>query len=368
MKELFLDVNAHMPIVPKAMKALIDYNSSMSGHGHAMSPSIPGRAAANAIEEARTKIAELLKAKSSDQIVFTSGCTQACEWAVEIFKNYVEQHDLITYCSPTEHPAIKQSVDKLITNPVIMPIDTNGVIALCNHSVEESGFVCIHLQNELGIIQPIDTLNGRFLLSDMSQSAGKLSIDLSHLPVDVAIFGAHKFGGPVNLGFLYFKDTTNWKMFGTGSRYFFDRPGTPDVAAAVASASALEEAVNTLPERTQKMLEFRSVLEPGLKELGFDIVGENAQRCPNTTFVSMPNGLGFQLMTELGEHGIYVGLGSACGSAYTGASPLMKKLGRSGGPHDYMRISQFGNYASTEAKLFLDIIQKCMKKGKNERL
>jgi cysteine desulfurase len=364
MQELFLDANAHLPVNPKAMQAVVDFNRSMAGHGHAMSPSIPGRAAATAMEEARGKIAELLGCKSADQIIFASTCTQACEWAVKMFQAVCLANDFLPFKSPTEHPAISQAIDA--TMPVCLPIsiDPNGVVDIQETFRNKSAMVCIHLQNEIGVIQPIEQLGCDYLLSDMSQSAGKLQINLSRMPVDIAVFGAHKFAGPSSLGIIYLKDTSQWKMFGTGSRYFTDRPGTPDVASIVGTAVALEESIRTIPERTQRMEEFRSVLEPGLKEMGFEIVAEKAYRCPNTTFVSMPYGEGFASMASLGEHGIYVGLGSACGSAYAGASPLMKKLGRTGGPHDYMRISQFGEYASKEAQLFLDMLRKCIQEGK----
>ncbi len=362
--ELYLDANAHKPMSAAAIKALVAFNNSGAAYGHAMSPSIPGRAAANAMEEARARIAACLGAKSADQIIFTSTCTQACEWATKIFQSVCLENEYQPFKSPTEHPAINQASDANILVCTPMVIDSNGVIDVASTFCNKSAFVCVHLQNEIGVIQPIEQIAGDYLLSDMSQSAGKLPINLSSMPVDIAVFGAHKFGGPGNIGFLYLRDSSQWQPFGTGSRYFTDRPGTPDVASVVATAAALEDAIKTMSERTQMMEDFRSILEPGIKELGFEIVAEQARRCPNTTFVSMPNGQGFVLMSALGERGIYVGLGSACGSAYTGASPLMRQLGRTGGPHDYMRISQFGEYSSKEAKLFLDTLRKCMIEGK----
>ena len=193
----------------------------------------------------------------------------------------------------------------------------------------------------------------------MSQALGKIPVNVSDLNVDLAVFGAHKFGGPGGLGFIYIKDPSNYLPFGTGSRYFLDRTGTPDVAAAVAAAAALEDAVLSLSTRMSRMTKFRDTLEEGLESLGLEIIGKNANRAPGTTFVRIPN-KGLHSVIKLGEHGIYVGLGSACGSVHTGESPLMKEIGCPGTIHDFMRISQFGEYGAPEAKHFLNILRKVL--------
>ena len=355
MRELILDTNAHKPMCQKALKAFNDFNNSFAAYGHAMSPNGPGRAAAEVLEESRGKIARLLGAKPG-QIFFTSTCTQACEWAV-VMMNRLSAGRTVHW-SPAEHPAIKYAVKKNILNRYEIPVNSDGVIEIDSLNLQD--IVCIHMQNEIGIIQPIEKLNPKYLLSDMSQSAGKLEINLSSLPVDIAVFGAHKFGGPTSVGFIYIKKNEYWMEFGTGSRYYTDRTGTPDVAGIVATAAALEDAMATLPERKEKMIEFKNVLEPGLMEMGFNIIGLNAERCPNTTFVHMPDGKGLIATLALGEHGIHVGLGSACGAAHTGTNPLMSKLGYDGESHDFMRISQFGEYGADDARVFLDSLKKCL--------
>lgn len=354
-KQLFLDCNAHMPMGPKAMSAFIEANDAFLGHGNAQSPSATGRAASNEIEKARSKIAELLGAKTPNQIIFTSGSTQACEWATNLLKNL--SPDSI-YVSPTEHPAMKDAIYSSFQNIKEIPIDNNGVI----QEIEDlnSAGSCIHIQNEIGIIQPLERLKFKYLLTDMSQSAGKTQINFKELKnVDIAVFGAHKFGGPASIGFMYLKDTSYWKEFGTGSRYYMDRSGTPDTAAIVATAEALDDAMHTLPQRLERMKEFRDILEPGLKSLGFEIIAEKAERHPSTTFVNMGSGKGIVTLFNLGDRGIIVGLGSACGSSYLGSSPLMEKLGRlNESPNNFIRFSQFGTYGTNEAKHVLEVLKK----------
>lgn len=380
-KEMYLDANAHLPISAKAIKAYIDFSNSKAGHGHPMSLSEPGRLAATAIEEARAKIAFLIGAKSANQIIFTSSSTQACEWAVQMFLefNYKGHRDIENPVAifPAEHPAIKDALEKLIDNfynspHSLIPINSDGVIQPFEkeawNEFYSNKIICTHMQNEIGVIEPIHEIKEgnffskivhdrekKYVLSDMSQSLGKVSLNVSDLNVDVAVFGAHKFKGPGGVGFIYLKDPSWWRPFGTGSRYFMDRTGSPDSAGIVASAMALEDALDTLTIRQQNMISFQKTLESGLKERGFEIVAEKANRSPNTTFVSIPGQAMIAIM-KLGEKGIHVGLGSACGSMHSGPTPLIKVLGRPGTVHDYLRISQWGEYDQDDATYFLETL------------
>lgn len=337
-----------------AIKALTDFNNSPAAHGHPMSHS--GRKSADAIEKARYKIAELIGAQNSNQIFFTTTCSQACEWAVFILSLISERE--IYAATAIEHPAIRQSIDSYFIKEDIVQLNINNDGQVILDREIYPALVCIYAQNEIGTIQKVNDLNCQYLLSDTSQALGKIPFSVGN--IDIAVFGAHKFGGPASVGFLYLKDTNWWSEFDAGSRYFMDRAGTPDTASIVATAAALEYAIQTLPERTQKMLEFRGELEPGLKSLGCEIVGENVERLPNTTFIVLPKEKSMHVLLELSEHGVYCGLGSACGSIHTGASPLMRKMSKGDSATDFMRISNFGEYSKSEAAMFLDVLKKVL--------
>jgi cysteine desulfurase len=359
-KELFLDSNSHSAMSEIAIKAFVEYNKSTAGKGHPMTPSKPGRKAASALETARGQIAFMLGAKRPGQIIFTSTCTQACEWAMRILHQCtteprikLDKTDKRVFISPVEHPAIR----RFEYDHSLLPIDENGVIQECKISKA----ACIHVQNEIGIIQPLERIKAGYLLSDMCQSVGKVTINLSEMPVDIAVFGGHKFGGSAGVGFIYLRNIEWWTEFGIGSRYFSDRTGTPDVASVVATAAALEEELRTMPERLAKMKEFQSTLESALEELGCEIIAKNAMRVPNTTFIKLPNPRAMEVLLDLSKQGIYVGLGSACGSLHTGDSPLMNALGRSGGAGDFLRFSQHGDYGKAEALFLIDKIKQIMR-------
>jgi cysteine desulfurase len=359
-KELFLDCNAHTPISERALDTFVKYNQSLAGHGHPMAPNKPGREAACALETARGKIANLLGATRPGQIIFTSTCTQACEWAVKILESitpiYKSKPSTVKYhyVSPVEHPAIRDCTRDWQK----LPIDENGVVQTTG-PIHKA--VCTHIQNEIGIIQPLEQIGSLYKLVDMCQSIGKVSINLQEMPIDIAVFGGHKFCGSASVGFIYLKNIEWWVEFGTGSRYAMDRCGTPDVAAIVATAEALEDELMSMPERLDKMREFQSELEPGLEELGCEIIAKDANRVPNTTFLKLPKPMAMEVLLGLSQEGIYVGLGSACGSMHTD-SPLMAALKRKGSLSDFIRISQHGDYGRVEARLVIDKIKQQLRK------
>src|SRR5690606_1574188 len=194
MRELFLDANAHLPMSKPALDAFIKTNSSLAGHGHALAPSAPGRAAEAAIEDARSIIAERLGTEHPNQIIFTSTCTEACSWGLELFsKININKNILIT---PTEHPAVRQKAKELFPSRIMLSTDKDGLLDLDYPTDNSSAIISIYIQNEIGIIQPVQKLNASSLFLDMSQGPGKINLpklsDIKNL--DVAVFGAHKFG------------------------------------------------------------------------------------------------------------------------------------------------------------------------------
>ena len=351
---LFLDTNAHLSLNAKALAAFVNFNNSAGGHGHAMTPSLPGRSAAAELEKARETIARLIGAKNSKQIVFTTSCTQACEWGLEILNSRKFSK---VYCSTVEHPAVSFKASELFGNNDLF-VDKDGTIA-CGFSPAEtnSALICIHVQNELGTLQPIETIKVPFFC-DMSQSLGKIPVNVSKIPnLKIATFGGHKFGGPVNFGFMYLQDPSWWKEFGSGSRYYIDRPGTPDVGLAVAGAVALEDALKTLSVRYQKALEFKKVLESNLPS-HITIMGKNGTRIPHVSYLCIGDRMGSFVVNQLSNEGIYVGLGAACGSLTSKSSPLMRAIGHSGRSDAYIRISNWGYYGGVEAQRVVKVLKK----------
>lgn len=351
---LFLDSNAHLPLNKKALEAFTSFNNSLAGHGHASSMSAPGRAAKQVIEESRANIAKAIGADSPKQIFFTSSCTQACEWGLEIMNSQGFEK---VFTSTIEHKSVAEKSRTLFGNNDLF-VSKSGIVSCEYNPGNNRAFVCIHVHNEIGTIQPIEKIQVPFFC-DMSQTLGKVPINVSSLPnLKVAVFGAHKFGGPVGVGFMYLRDPKWWREFGTGSRYFFDRPGTPDAGMIYATAVALEEASKTVRDRYERALMFRSILEKAVQEMGFEIIGESASRVPHVTFIQIGHRMASHVIHQLEAEGMYIGRGSACGSICSSSNPVMTALGYGGHSEDYIRISQWGNYGPKEAKELIRCLQK----------
>jgi len=343
MQELYLDTNAHVSLSQAARNV---YNKSLE-LGHPSSLNAIGRKSAALLEGARAKIAELIGAKTPNQIYFTSGCTQAAEWAVKL--TFAFNKNIV--CSSIEHVAVRDPVE--IKGCDFEKVNSNGLLI----SNKFDCLICIHSHNEFGTIQDFSKIERKFLFSDLSQTLGKEQLNVTDLNVDLGIFGAHKFGGPTGVGFMYLKNPNLWEPYGTGGRYFLDRTGTPDVLGILATAEALEDALKTLQSRQEKMIEFHSVLEKSLEERGARIIAKNANRLKNTTFFYLENQAADKML-KMSEQGIHYGLGSACGSVYADISQSLKALGEKGSFCDYARVSSWGQYGKKEAERFLDIFDK----------
>ena len=356
---LFLDSNAHMPMCKEAIQDIVKFNSDdLLGHGNAMASTALGKNVASWIEQSRKKIATLIGATDPGQIIFTSSGTQACEWGLEIL---AAQGFERVFTSQVEHNAVSEKARELFGNNDLFT-SKDGVVGCSFDPGENSAIVCMHVQNELGTIQPIDQIKVPFF-SDLSQSIGKIDVNVSAMPnLKVAAFGAHKFGGPVGIGILYVQDKKWWKPFGTGSRYMLDRPGTPDAVMIHATATALNVAVKTIRQRYENALLFNTTLETGIKDLGIEIIGEGHYRIPHTTFIKIGKKMGHYIISQLEAEGIHVGSGSACGAIHSGSNPVMSALGMGGSAKDYIRISQWGNYGVREAKMVLKALARCVPK------
>lgn len=353
---IFLDANAHLPLHPKALDALISFNRSTAGYGHPMSTSLPGRLALSELESARKSIAQNIGA-NPDQIIFASTCTQACEWGLQILKS---QNFTKVYSSTIEHKAVAVKSTNLFGNYDLL---TNKYGTVSFPPPEpNTAIICIHVQNELGTIQSIESIQVPFF-SDITQSIGKLPLNVSKLPnLKIAVFGAHKFGGP-NLGILYLQNPSWWIPLGPGGQHYHDRPGSPDVGTIIAASVALEEGIKTLSVRFENALRFRDIVEDSLRAFGIEIIGDQASRIPHTSFINIGKKMGPYIMSQLEAEGIYVGLGSACGALLSSANPIISALGKGGHAHDYIRISQWGNYGESEAKFVAKSLAKYLPKS-----
>lgn len=355
-KKYYFNAAAHVAPSAQTLKSYCQFSTGLGGHGHPSGLNASDREAARELENARQTIASLLGAQDSSQIIFTSSCTQACAWGLQILRFLTPEGSRAV--SPIEHSAVRS----VTSDFQLLLCNSDGEVQRPYNSDIQAAAI-VGTQNEFGTQQNLLEVKYSwkipYIFSDLSQTAGKEKISLD--AVDLAAFGAHKWGGLPGLGVLYMQNIDYWQSFSGQPGFFLDQPGTPHVGAAVAAATALQEANNSWLERQQKMLDFQSTLEFGLKNRGYSIVAEDSPRSLGITLVAGWED-SLSLLLDLEKENIFVGVGSACSSLESEVSPALQALGRTETKENLLRISTFGEYDGKDAQHFLQILDNKVKK------
>jgi cysteine desulfurase len=356
---IYLDHNATTPAFPEVVEAMRacwsePYLNPASQHEF-------GRRARRTLEDARDRIAELLGASTRDRVIFTSGGTESNNLAIRgLFQragasarlsssnappplSNAAEHPAHIITSAIEHPSITTLAKHLSQTACQvdqLTIDPNGVIRIDDLPrllQPQTRLVAAMLaNNETGVIQPITelakTCNDRDvpLHTDTAQAAGKLPLNFKDLGVATMTIAAHKFGGPIGVGALLVRsDVELAAILHGGVQQSGIRPGTESVPLAVGMQVALELWDKNRREWLAHLQTLRDEFESSLKraECPLEIVGEKADRLPNTSNVAFL-GLDRQaLFVALDQAGIACSTGSACASGSSEPSPVHIAMG-----------------------------------------
>jgi cysteine desulfurase len=268
------------------------------------------------LEEARSTIAQMLGWRHD--VIFTSGASEAIEIAGRRAIHRRRAH------SATEHAIVPYAMG---TDSRIIPVDRNGLVdeeALERLLDEGPGLVAIqHVNNETGVIQPLDRLAprireaGSLLLADCAQSAGKLPLP----EADFIAACGHKLGAPSGIGVLLVRDLTTLEAVGGQEKGY--RRGTQDAPNALAFAAALV----ARPWDLDRLASLRARLEAGVKESGGVVIADESSRIPTIGAVSLPGAASASLLVQLDLAGIAVSAGSACSSGAMKGSAVLSAMG-----------------------------------------
>lgn len=321
---IYLDYNATTPVAPEVLEAMLPF--LREGYGNPSSSHALGRRAHAAIEAARGQVATLIGA-SVDEIVFTSGGTEATNMALRgVVRAEPRRRHIVT--SSFEHPATAETCSALERQGVRVtrvPVAADGRIRpedVARALDDEPAVVSVmHANNEIGTLQPIAEISrlakrkGAIVHTDAAQTLGKVPVDVDALGVDLLTIAGHKLYAPKGIGALYIRRGTKLEklMAGAGHERGL-RPGTENVAGIVALGKACEIAERDL---TTEQMKLRGLREHLLAKLragieGLVLHGHPTQRLPNTLFVSFPGVHGARLLEAVPE--IAASTGSACHS------------------------------------------------------
>ncbi|MDH3478278.1 MAG: aminotransferase class V-fold PLP-dependent enzyme [Gemmatimonadota bacterium] len=324
-RRIYLDNNATTGVADEVREAMAPYLDAAMGNPSSIHGT--GREAREAIETARRRVARLINARPR-RIVFTGGGSEADNLALKgvAFAAGGGRH-LIT--SAIEHPAVLESCRFLETvgfRVTYLEVDGDGLVspaALRRALTPETVLVSVMMaNNEVGTIQPIRDLcaiaheHGALFHTDAVQAAGKLSIDVEELGVDLLTLSGHKFHGPKGVGVLYVKRGVKLSPLVHGGKQERGlRAGTENVPAIVGMGSAADLALQGLGAQ-ESVRQLRDELQRRVQELvpNARLNGHPDRRLPNTLNLTLPGLRGESLVVALDQHGVSLSSGSACKS------------------------------------------------------
>jgi len=312
-------------------------------YGNPSSKHWAGLPAKQAVEQARGQIADLLGC-TPQEIVFTSGGTEANNHAIKGVFFSLRHHGNHIITTQVEHPAIIQPcrfLEKLGANVSYLPVDSTGMVNPDDVSkaiTDQTILVTVmHANNEVGTIQPIAEISritrerGVLFHTDAAQSLGKIPVNVSELGVDLLSLAGHKVYAPKGVGALYIRSGIQLEPFMHGAGHESGRrAGTENVLLDVGLGKACElahEWIGMPPVR-----ELRDRFWTDMYGVFGDLVvvnGHPTARLPNTLNVSFIGQSGTDILSSL--VGVAASTGSACHSGSIESSPVLKAMGVSPG-------------------------------------
>ena len=336
---IYFDYNATTPLCDPAREAMLPY---LNRHfGNPSSIHAAGREARAAIDDARDKLAALLRVKPSE-IIFTSGATESCNLAVLGLARSPSSHGGHIISNKAEHHAVLNPVEYLEKRENFevtwLNVSQNGMVdldQLADSIRPDTKLVSIMTaNNETGVIQPMRKISqicrerGVLLHSDMVQAFGKTEVDVSL--VDVASFAAHKFYGPKGTGFLFLRAGLPIQpiMFG-GAHENQRRPGTENVASIAGMAAAAECIAGDRETEQERKAQLRDQLWRSIAEVFPDTQQNGDPVCglTNTLNVSFTGIDSETMLMALDLEGICASSGSACMVGSVRASHVLLAMG-----------------------------------------
>jgi cysteine desulfurase len=325
MEAIYLDHAATSPIDPRVVDAMLPYYYEHFGNPSSIHHI--GRAARQAVDEARQTMAELLHTKAN-QLTITSGGTEADNMAILGYATGHKAKGKHIITTMIEHHAVGHACKELEQRGfevTYLPVDEAGKVhpgAVESALREDTILVTImYGNNEVGTIQPIVEI-GELLRdhqavfhTDAVQACGSVELQLDELPVDMVSLSAHKINGPKGIGLLYTKKgiTLRPLLFG-GEQERKRRAGTENVAAIVGFSKALELTLETASEKRERYLRYSRVFFDTFTnmDINFVINGDQNDRLPHILNVSFPGIQVEALLVALDMAQIAASSGSAC--------------------------------------------------------
>ena len=336
---IYLDNNATSPVDPRVREAMLPLLGE--NFGNPSSPHAPGRAAREAVEQARRQTAAFIGAKAED-IVFTSGGTESINTAVRgALAAQPGKRHIVT--SSIEHSATKNLCAQLAREGfevTWLGVDAGGRPDLDEFKSalrDDTAIVSlVWANNETGVLFPMEEMarladKRRIVFhADAVQAAGKISIDLSRVPVHLLSLSAHKIHGPKGAGALFVRSGLGLPpLLVGGGQEHGRRAGTENVPGIAGFGVAAELSDAALGTEMPRVARMRDDFEAGLRSRfpSARFHGDPGHRLPNTSNFALPGWAATDLLAALDRLGVCCSVGSACVSGSPHASHVLRAMG-----------------------------------------
>lgn len=337
-KPIYLDYNATTPIDSEVIKFMQPYLKKY--FGNPSSSHYFGQKAKEAVEKARSQVADFLNC-NSNEIIFTSGGTESNNYAIQgvAFTLRDKGNHIIT--SKIEHPSVLESCKFLQSNGfeiTYLPVNEFGLINLSDieKAIKPNTILItiMHANNEIGTIEPIEQVSrlaekyNIFVHTDAVQSAGKIPTKVANLGVNMLSIAGHKIYAPKGVGALYIQQGIKLeKLIHGAGQENNKRAGTENVLEIVGLGKACEIAGRDLDKNEANMRIMRDRLYNGLKKKINDLkLNSRFENClPNTLSLSFKN-IDSNLLLGKINNRLAISSGAACHSGKSEASGVLKAI------------------------------------------
>lgn len=294
--ERYFDNASTTPVDPLVVEAMAPFWSLTSGNPNSIHAfGIKARAA---VTEGREAVAKLVGAEDPSQIVFTSGATEANNWAIRQAET--------GQVSPFEHPSVLEPATKrgfsVAKNSGYCIDWQDGVDLAC----------CMAVNNETGAVLARPS-NSKKVLIDATQAVGKVPFEAGE--ADFVSFSAHKIFGPKGVGALYIRDPRQIApLIEGGGQQGGLRSGTLNVTGIVGFGKAALLAMERLGEDRGHYKALRDAVLNTLGTCPYTMIHNAPDQSPHILCMSFEGVEGESLVLEVDAAGYAIGSGAACSS------------------------------------------------------
>ncbi len=336
MRKVYLDNASATPLLPEVRQAMLPFLDDVFGNPSSLHDW--GDAAREAVEEARAKTAQLIKA-NAEEIIFTGSGTESNNTAVKGLALAQQAKGKHIIVSSIEHFSVLHSaktLEKWGFEVTEVTVDRYGLVSpdeVRRRIRKDTILVSImHANTEMGTIEPIAEIakvtreNGILFHTDAVAAAGTIPVDVNKLGVDALSLAGNQFYGPKGAGALWVRKGVRLiPLLDGGVQEGGRRAGTENVPAIIGLGKAAELADADMTARIEHLTPLRDRLMTELpaKVENVMVTGHPKNRLPGNASFCIQFVEGESMLMLLNMKGIAVSSGSACTSRALKASHVL---------------------------------------------